>query len=94
MVRGKNTHGHTAPFPPEIPQLLIDTLPERTTVLDPYGGSMTTACAAVQNGMGALMFELDESYFQLGLKNVRDTLAVQLDLFSHFMQKDQKVVGS
>jgi DNA modification methylase len=83
MVRGKNTHGHTAPFPTEIPQLLIDTLPEGRTVLDPYGGSMTTACAAVQNGMGALMFEVDENYFQLGLKNVREASAAPIDLFSY-----------
>lgn len=76
MVRGKNTHGHTAPFPPEIPLLLIGTLPEHSTVLDPYGGSMTTACAAMQSGMGALMFELDEDYFQLGIKNVREVLGV------------------
>ncbi|WP_147106664.1 site-specific DNA-methyltransferase [Tateyamaria sp. syn59] len=82
IVGGKNTHGHTAPFPPEIPQLLIDTLPEGATVLDPYGGSMTTACAAVQSGMGALMFELDESYFQLGEKNVREALSAPTDLFA------------
>ena len=79
MVRGKNTHGHTAPFPPEIPQLLIDTLPKGATVLDPYGGSMTTACAAIQKGKGTLMFELDETYFELGLKNVRETLVAPSD---------------
>ena len=82
MVRGKNTHGHTAPFPPEIPQLLIETLTEGAIVLDPYGGSMTTACAAVQQGMGALMFELDGNYFQLGLKNVREAMIAPDDLFS------------
>jgi DNA modification methylase len=90
MVGGKNTHGHTAPFPPEIPRLLIDTLPEGATVLDPYGGSMTTACAAVQNGMGALMFELDEDYFQLGVKNVRAATVAPGDLFSFSGQQLQK----
>lgn len=93
MVRGKNTHGHTAPFPSEIPQLLIDTLPEGGTILDPYSGSMTTACAAVHCGMGALMFELDESYFQLGLANVRDALAARPDLFSRTKPNSRKTVA-
>ncbi|TCK99469.1 DNA modification methylase [Shimia isoporae] len=83
MVRGKNTHGHTAPFPPEIPQLLLDTLPEGSTVLDPYGGSMTTACAAIQNKMDALIYELNEEYFQLGLRNVEQAIATPDDLFSY-----------
>ncbi|AEG31621.1 DNA-methyltransferase [Thiomicrospira cyclica] len=74
MVRGKNTHGHTAPFPPEIPQLLIDTLPKGAVIVDPYGGSMTTACVAVQNGMAAIMFELDKNYFELGLKKVQEAM--------------------
>ena len=91
MVRGKNTHGHTAPFPPEIPQLLIDTLAEGATVLDPYGGSMTTACAAVQNGMETLVFELDEDYFQLGLKNVRAAMIAPDDLFSFSGQKEARM---
>lgn len=91
MVRGKNTHGHTAPFPPEIPQLLVDTLPKGASVLDPYGGSMTTAYAAVQDGMGALMFELDEGYFELGLKNVREAMAARGELFCHIQQIDRKV---
>ena len=84
MVRGKNTHGHTAPFPHQIPRLLIDTLPKGATVLDPYAGSMTTACAAVEEGMRALMFELDEKYFELGLRNARETLNAQRDIFSCF----------
>ncbi|WP_157956697.1 DNA-methyltransferase [Salinicola halimionae] len=83
MVRGKNTHGHTAPFPPEIPQLLLETLPKGAIAVDPYAGSMTTACAAAQRGMGAIMFELDRNYFELGLKNVREATAATDDLFSN-----------
>lgn len=82
MVRGRNTHGHTAPFPPEIPNLLIDTLPKGATIVDPYGGSMTTACAAIQKNINAIMFELDKDYFELGLSKVRETMATQGNLFS------------
>ncbi len=92
MVRGKNTHGHTAPFPPEIPQLLTDTLPQGATVLDPYGGSMTTACVAIQNNMGTLMYELDEDYFRLGSNNVKEVLKEPGDLFGHSEQLSRRVV--
>lgn len=81
MVRGKNTHGHTAPFPPEIPQLLIETLPKGATIVDPYAGSMTTACAALKKGMGAIMYELDKDYFELGLRNIRESMSPLDDLF-------------
>ena len=77
MVRGKNTHGHTAPFPPEIPNLLIKTMPEDATVLDPYGGSMTTACCAISHGISATSFELEPRYYDLGRRKVHTALNEQ-----------------
>ncbi len=81
MVRGKNTNGHSAPFPPEIPQLLIDTLQDGSTILDPYSGSMTSACTAVRNNIGAIMYELNDEYFDLGLRNVWAAVREPKDLF-------------
>ena len=87
MVRGKNTHGHTAPFPPEIPELLIGTLPRRAKVLDPYGGSMTTVCAAIKHGMDAMTFESDPAYYALGTRKVRSALESSIDLFTFAAEK-------
>lgn len=67
MVRGENRHGHTAPFPEQLPRLLLDRLPNRSTVLDPYAGSMTTGVAATKTGQSAICIELNAEYFDLGL---------------------------
>lgn len=67
MVRGENRHGHTAPFPEQIPRLLLDRLPNSATVLDPYAGSMTTGVAATRSHHRAICIELDANYFELGL---------------------------
>ncbi len=81
MVRGENMHGHTAPFPPEIPEILIDLLSSGAEILDPYGGSMTTVCAAIENGLTATAFELNPEYFDLGKRKVKASMQEGLDLF-------------
>jgi DNA modification methylase len=49
MVRGRNTYGHTAPFPEALVDALLEGLKAGTTVLDPYAGSATTARAAARH---------------------------------------------
>ena len=83
MVRGENRHGHTAPFPPGIPDILIDLLRPDAEVLDPYGGSMTTVCSAIRHGIKATAFELSPDYFDLGKRNVKASIQEGTDLF-HF----------
>ena len=68
MVRGKNVHGHSAPFPPEIPMLCIDTLPPNALVLDPFGGSLTTGRIAVRRGRRSICIEQSREYCDLGLR--------------------------
>ena len=68
MVRGENTHGHTAPFPDAIPELLIAHLPAGSVVLDPFGGSLTTGRVAERHGIRSVCVERSEEYCRLGLR--------------------------
>jgi len=68
MVRGKNTHGHTAPFPTDVPNLLRAFIPEGGRVLDPFGGSGTTA-RALDGFVGeTVCIEKKDEYCDLALK--------------------------
>jgi len=71
-VKGKNRHGHSAPFPESIPDLLCSKLPEGSTILDPFGGSLTTAITARRRNQKAVAIELHESYCKLGLKRIQE----------------------
>lgn len=64
---GVNTHGHTAPFPEAIPDILISNIPEGGVVLDPYAGSLTTGRAAEAAGRIGVSIERSYEYCKLGL---------------------------
>lgn len=87
IVRGENVHGHTAPFPDELPELLISRLKPGAVVLDPFGGSLTTGRVAEGYGIRSVCIERSEEYCRLGLR-IRDaaradarTQHIQLPLF-------------
>ena len=67
MVRGKNTHGHSAPYPEDIPRLCVDLLPPGAVVLDPFGGSLTTGRVAASAGRRAICIEQSREYCELGI---------------------------
>ncbi|GIG54546.1 hypothetical protein Dac01nite_12980 [Demequina activiva] len=75
MVRGQNTYGHTAPYPLDLVSLLLSGLAKGSLVLDPYGGSGTTARAAHRAGMRSVMIERDPAYAQLCTKMTEDFIA-------------------
>lgn len=53
---------HSAPFPKQIPHFFISLLTkENDTVLDPFGGSGTTAIVAEQLGRNSILFELQQT---------------------------------
>jgi DNA modification methylase len=87
MIRGENVHGHTAPFPDKLPELLVSRLNRGDTVLDPFGGSLTTGRIAERYGVRSVCIERYEEYCQLGLRLRQATkIAVlaeraQLELF-------------
>ena len=72
MVRGENRHGHSAPFPIEVPLAVLDGLPSGKVVLDPFGGSGTTARAAMSQGLRSIVIERETEYHELTLDMVRD----------------------
>lgn len=67
MKNGENVHGHTAPFPEDIPLLLREALPAGARVLDPFGGSCTTARALCPLGFDVTCVERNSDYVHLGL---------------------------
>ena len=71
MIQGKNIHGHTAPFPITIPEILINALPNSSMILDPFSGSMTTGVAASRLGAKSVCVEMDEKYFNLGVSKLK-----------------------
>ncbi|MBM3542236.1 MAG: site-specific DNA-methyltransferase, partial [Alphaproteobacteria bacterium] len=80
MVRGENRHGHSAPFPEAIPDLLLRSMKSGSLVLDPFAGSLTTARAAHRRGIRSMSIELHREYCDLGLKLLRRDLG-QLAFF-------------
>jgi DNA modification methylase len=80
MVKGKNVHGHTAPFPDEIPLLCIKSLPPNSVILDPFGGSLTTGRAAVASGRRAICIEQSREYCELGLSYYLGNIQMELTI--------------
>ncbi len=68
MIKGENTHGHTAPFPDALPEILISKLSPGSIVLDPFGGSLTTGRVAEKWNVRSVSIEILKEYCDLGLK--------------------------
>jgi DNA modification methylase len=68
MVRGENVLGHTAPFPPAAPELLIRRMGKGECVLDPFSGSMTTGRTAHRHGLRSISIERRKEYCDLGVR--------------------------
>ncbi|MGY1602380.1 DNA-methyltransferase [Geodermatophilus sp. SYSU D00815] len=71
MVRGQNTHGHTAPYPVDLAKLFLRGLSPGEWVLDPFGGSGTTAMAAVDLHLNAVVVEQQAEYADLAERLIR-----------------------
>lgn len=67
IINGKNVLGHSAPFPSQIPELLLNQMKPGEQVLDPYSGSMTTGRAAYRLGLRSVSIDIHQDYCQLGL---------------------------
>ncbi|SFB78209.1 DNA modification methylase [Nocardioides terrae] len=72
MVRGQNTLGHTAPYPLELVTALLDGLAPGSLVLDPFGGSGTTARGAMSAGHEAVLIERDPTYAELSRRLISE----------------------
>lgn len=69
-LKGKNTLGHTAPFPLDIPDFVAKKFNSnpKDIMLDPFSGSGTTIKSAVNNNIKGLGIELSEEYVKLTKK--------------------------
>lgn len=71
--KGKNTVGHTAPFPIDIPDYAIRFFSGvGDSVLDMFIGSGTTAIAAINANRNYIGFELDKEYFGIAINRISD----------------------
>lgn len=55
-------------------ELILNSTNENDIVLDPFGGSMSTAVAAIQCGRKAISFEIDKEYCQIGMERISNTI--------------------
>jgi len=68
MFNGENVLGHSAPYPKEIPELLLERLKPGSTVIDPFSGSMTTGRAALAKRFRSISIDCHREYCDLGLR--------------------------
>ncbi len=74
MVRGKNILGHDAPFPNDIPEIIIKYMETNDIVLDPFLGSGTTSIVANKYGISSIGIEKSEKYYELCRKRIHDNM--------------------
>jgi DNA modification methylase len=63
-------HPHEKPI--YLIEQIIRKTPKQCTVLDPFMGSGTTGVACVQTGRKFIGIEIDEGYFEIACKRIRD----------------------
>lgn len=74
--------GHSAPFPAAlVERCILAGCPVGGTVLDPFGGSGTTAGVALKHGRNAILCELNPGYAALVPDRVRQIAGDQPSLF-------------
>ena len=80
--KGKNTLGHTAPFPYDIPEFAINMYSYKgEKVLDPFAGSFTSVIVAKQFNRIGIGIEINKGLFRDSvLKNIKNKL--QSDFFN------------
>lgn len=69
MVRGQNVHGHTAPFPRQIPLLAQQLCRKESKILDPFSGSGTVAHTLSPIGYDVVCVEQLRRYCDLAIRS-------------------------
>lgn len=71
---------HPTQKPVQLMQWCLSFLPDKNLILDPFAGSGTTGVACVKEGRSFIGIELDEDYFEIACKRIREAYD-QPDIF-------------
>lgn len=71
---------HPTQKPVELMRWCLSFLPDSKLILDPFMGSGTTGVACVKEGRSFIGIELDEDYFEIACKRIKEAYA-QPDIF-------------
>ena len=72
---------HFATYPPKLIEPCIRAgCPKGGTVLDPFGGSGTTAEVAVNNNCNAILLELNKDYIDLAKNRINKNITAEYKL--------------
>ena len=66
---------HRTQKPIAVMEWCLGFLPDASTILDPFMGSGTTGVACVREGRSFIGIEIDEGYFNIACKRIRDEYA-------------------
>lgn len=101
-IRGASTRaGHPAPYPPVLAERLIRMFSfAGDTVLDPFGGTGSTAVAAVASGRNSISIDIEPAYIEIAQRNLekaiaakRETGAITARLLHHASKTQSKAWG-
>lgn len=82
-IKGASTKNHPAPFPVELAYRLIRMFSfVGDTVLDPFGGTFSTALAALKANRNSVINEIDCEYFRYGEMRLIDEVNKLSGLFA------------
>jgi site-specific DNA-methyltransferase (adenine-specific) len=76
-IKGASTRaGHPAPYPPILAERLIRMFSfAGDTVLDPFGGTGSTAVAAINAGRSSISVDVEPEYVEIARQNLLRTIA-------------------
>lgn len=70
--KGENKYKHTAPYPPEMIDLLVPYIKNDKYILDPFLGSGTTLKWCKENNYKGIGYEIDKEYYKLSMNRIFD----------------------
>ena len=82
---------HFATFPPELiePCILAGSKPG-DTILDPFGGSGTTAGVAIKHGRKTILCELNSDYRHLMVERIEKICGKKVDTYNYYNDNDEE----
>lgn len=80
-VRGQMRKEHPAPYPVEVPKRLIRMFSfAGDTVVDPFGGTGSTAMAALETGRNSISIDIEPKYVSIMEERLKTIEAVQAEV--------------